>query len=808
MLRNSEMERSPEAAIIQWINTFTISHPVTQMQELSDGIILFEVASDIDSKWFKSIRSADVGDNWVLKHNNLKKLYKVVSRYYEEILGIPFSNFPEVDLNAIAKDADTRAIVQLCKYILTSAVVGPNNSKYIPEIQLMSESDQKHLKAIIEETLNYAQQEPNEPQEISDNYTQSSYMDDGTYRSQSELTRISREKEELEIQNKQLIDKHSELLTKYDKLENEKQDLQVRLKDMDTAVAQANETGRADFIMRTEIDHLKQDLQKSEDTRQEQERRLEDLNRQIRDLTRVNEDLTVYESQAAALKDQVDEHRHAAEKLQKAENVIEKYKKKMEDTADLKRQMKLLEEQNHALVTSYQKLEEEYRKVLAFKTLMDSYKDQVANLETKNNELIREKNKMEYELTYFNKKMELMEADKARDSDRIQALEDHLQEAQLGMSTADAPSSQRAANDDVEDMDIDDYNLNNSLEESLKESNVTELKLSKRRLERQVKTLQEERAAGGGGGGGGGESAHQKVLVLQHLLDDANRLKTKFEKSYLEVSQERDILQSDMARIREGIPDAIVDQSEKTLSLRLRIIELEKETKSLNETVAKLEQKISEGRFQGDDEGMEDILKKYNELEAKSNALEEQTKKQLQDINKLLLEKDILHGQSLEQKDLLLVTERMNSDLKESLAAFKAKDDEPFKQKNVELQQQLIKLQEELYSNKKKLINSKQFISQQDKLIKELKQQGESGNFDEAVKSLQTEVKMRDEEIEKFKRQLHETRNQNRREQQLMISAWYDMSRRANRDVASNKASPISWLGQQRRTLDNQLKRR
>lgn len=67
----------------------------------------------------------------------------------------------------------------------------------------------------VEQTLNYAQQEPNEPQEISDNYTQSSYMDDGTYRSQSELTRISREKEELEIQNKQLIDKHSELLTKY-----------------------------------------------------------------------------------------------------------------------------------------------------------------------------------------------------------------------------------------------------------------------------------------------------------------------------------------------------------------------------------------------------------------------------------------------------------------------------------------------------------------------------------------------------------------------------------------------------------------
>lgn len=42
-----------------------------------------------------------------------------------------------------------------------------------------------------------------------------SYVEDGTYRSQSELSRVSKEKEELEIQNKQLIEKHSSLLNKY-----------------------------------------------------------------------------------------------------------------------------------------------------------------------------------------------------------------------------------------------------------------------------------------------------------------------------------------------------------------------------------------------------------------------------------------------------------------------------------------------------------------------------------------------------------------------------------------------------------------
>lgn len=117
-----------------------------------------------------------------------------------------------------------------------------------------------------------------ELQQSSANYTpRSSYADDGSY--QSELLRMSKEKEELEVQNRQLIDKHSELLIKYvidiarnrewqlayslflqDKLEADRTELQNRLRDMDAAVAQANETGRADYIMRTEIEHLKQDL--------------------------------------------------------------------------------------------------------------------------------------------------------------------------------------------------------------------------------------------------------------------------------------------------------------------------------------------------------------------------------------------------------------------------------------------------------------------------------------------------------------------------------------------------------------------
>lgn len=226
-------------------------------------------------------------------------------------------------------------------------------------------------------------------------------------------------------------------------------------------------------------------------------------------------------------------------------------------------------------------------------------------------------------------------------------------------------------------------------------------KLSKRRLERQLKTLQEENAQG----------RNQKVVVLQHLLDDANRLKTQFEKSYLEVSQERDILQSDMAHIREGIPDAIADKSQHTLSLRLRVIDLEKDVKALNEQIKKLEQKIAESRFADESsDWTADSRAKYNEMEARCRQLEEQTRKQLQDINKLLLEKDLLQGQSIEQKDLLLEKERMTSEMKAALAAFEAKGDEPFKQLNAHLQQQLIQLQEQLHLSKAKHKKAREVI--------------------------------------------------------------------------------------------------
>lgn len=50
--------------------------------------------------------------------------------------------------------------------------------------------------------------------------------------------------------------------------------------------------------------------------------------------------------EAKSMKDQLDEARHMIEKSQKAEATLEKYKKKLEESNDLRRQMKVWDEWN------------------------------------------------------------------------------------------------------------------------------------------------------------------------------------------------------------------------------------------------------------------------------------------------------------------------------------------------------------------------------------------------------------------------------------------------------------------------------
>ena len=81
----------------------------------------------------------------MIKYSKLKKLYALLTRYYEDKLGLPTNNINAPNLNAIAKDGDIDETMKLCSLIVTLAVTYPNKAEYIEKIQGLNPISQQGL---------------------------------------------------------------------------------------------------------------------------------------------------------------------------------------------------------------------------------------------------------------------------------------------------------------------------------------------------------------------------------------------------------------------------------------------------------------------------------------------------------------------------------------------------------------------------------------------------------------------------------------------------------------------------------------
>merc|ERR1712062_691536 len=102
-------------------------------------------------------------------------------------------------------------------------------------------------------------------------------------------------------------------------------------------------------------------LKRQLEVTQEDLYKMEKLEKNIEENTAREAELQKAADQARTLKDEVDILREDAAKVGKYEATIESYKKKLEETSDVKRQLKLLEEKNTALVQTNMDLEEDVK---------------------------------------------------------------------------------------------------------------------------------------------------------------------------------------------------------------------------------------------------------------------------------------------------------------------------------------------------------------------------------------------------------------------------------------------------------------
>lgn len=211
-----------------------------------------------------------------------------------------------------------------------------------------------------------------------------------------------------------------------------------------------------------------------------------------------------------------------------------------------------MEEQNASLVDKNASLEEEYRKVSAFKPLLESYKNQISDLEVKGATKNKEIDSLKFELEQAQTLLKISAEERQKDSEALELYQERVKELELmsvrpvskpGRSSGNADSTEEIAEPLASpnpDEDATSHGLGGELDDALSGRTTTDLKLEIRRLKRELEAAKSNQAD------------NSRILVLENLLDDANRMKARYESDYLAAHREKLMMQKDLEEIRSG----------------------------------------------------------------------------------------------------------------------------------------------------------------------------------------------------------------------------------------------------------------
>ncbi|KIS66560.1 uncharacterized protein UMAG_11790 [Mycosarcoma maydis] len=840
---------SPDAEIdayLAWAQAVLADIPdankaIRKPSDLSDGVALFHILSDIDPDLFRNPHAGDTKDNWVLTIGTLKRLYKLMMQYYSQSLQAASTALPSPDLNAIARSADAEQLALLCLLAIGIAVRSEKNETHIAAIQTLDQKHQHQLMMSIERVMSFISQGQEEQLVASnpDDSIASSVIngqaDDIAAKHQgksaaqlaTELEAMQAQKDHVDKSYLLLLEAHRELQNQFQDLQTEKDELTVTHEEHKKRVEESRNQ-QADVLMRQKIDKLKIDLRRSEDALAELETDNEKLLQSAEESKRKIEELQKSADEAIKLKDQLEEHRHAADRLQKAENVIEKYKKKLEEGTDIRRQLKTLEDQNAELVDRNAKLEDEYKRVSAFKPLMDSYKSQIADLESKSSNLQRDLATSKYEQEQILSRLKASEDQRASAKEEMELYQERIKELELGGETAltkrkqivsrnsnvsangvdglVAADASRASADDDDELDDDDdtFDRSDELEEALSGTTMTDLKIRLRKLSRELEAAKTNKAD------------QSRLIVLENLLEDAQRMKARYEADYLREHRDKMVLQNQLEAIRSGKSD-LGDGTEAAYALRLRlnqlVEELDEAKRRLTElevhneqiarelTVAKSDLSLVNkdqvdilhslrASMDADKDELEAHVKK---LKAEVASVSEQNRMYMAQVNALLMEKVDLQAEGIGQRDEALKRERALGELQTRL---KGKGlPKEVEEMVASLQNEALSSTRDLKALQERFAKAKTFIKQQDKMIKEKDRSlaaaaaagGHLGGTARGVDGSGGRGEASNEALEQENRRLLDQARNLEREQRLMMSAFQELGRRYMVELESGR---------------------
>jgi protein HOOK3 len=192
---------------------------------------------------------------------------------------------------------------------------------------------------------------------------------------------------------------------------------------------------------------------------------------------------------------------------------------------------------------------------------MESYKTQIIDLETKNSSKNQEIESLKFEIEQNRTKLKITLAERTKDAETLELYQERVRELELVSSNKGAGLGGQLPFHEKRDLgalspelndgdnhganlatDLDDHTqgLGGELDDAIAGTTMTDLKIQVRRLKRELEAVRKN------------EADASRLLVLENLLEDSNRMKARYESDYLAAHREKLVLQRDLEEIRSG----------------------------------------------------------------------------------------------------------------------------------------------------------------------------------------------------------------------------------------------------------------
>ncbi|KAM9841254.1 protein Hook homolog 3 [Aulostomus maculatus] len=594
-------------SLLTWIQTFGVEAPCKTVEDLTSGVVMAQVLQKIDvvyfsDAWISRIK-LEVGDNWRLKVSNLKKILKGILDYNQEVLGQHINDFTLPDVNLIGEHSDAAELGRMLQLLLGCAVNCEQKQEYIQTIMMMEESVQHVVMTAIQELM--SKETP--VTGGNDSYVD---LDRQLKKTVEELSDALATKDEIAQRCRELDMQVAALQEEKSSLLAENQVLMERLNQSDSIEDINSPAGRRHLQLQTQLEQLQEETFRLEAAKDDYRIRCEELEKELLDVKSQNEELASLADEAQSLKDEMDVLRHSSDKVSKLEGTVEHYKKKLEDMGLLRRQTKLLEEKNTALMQTNVGLEEELRKANATKGQLETYKRQVVELQNRLSEESKKADKMEFEYKRVKEKVDSLQKEK----DRMRTERDSLKETIEELHCVQAQEGQLTSG-------LFPLASNDGSDSLAAEITTPEIREHLIRLQHENKMLKLAQEG----------SDNEKIALLQSLLEDANRRKNELETENRLINQRLMEEQSQIEELQKTLQEQGSKADDSSILKRKyeehmeKVRELNNELLKKNAFIDEMEHKYTANSQRVDE--LEEALKKKDE---EMKQMEERYKKYLE----------------------------------------------------------------------------------------------------------------------------------------------------------------------------------